>query len=114
MNLDDLATVEYGDNEGFNRFLFENADQHLLFRSVLAQNYGIVIPAYPIGDADPEDVDDWLLTHQQEHQAFAAALNLDNPINLLDTDWRKEGDFYDWLNNHYLLHVQIINTLGLT
>ena len=51
---------------------------------------------------------------EQEHQAIAAAVGLDNPINLLDTDWRKEGDFYDWLNNHYLLHTQIINRLGLT
>ena len=113
MNLDDLATVQYGDAEGFNRFLFENYLQHVLFKDVLA-GANIVIPQYPIADADPQDVDDWLLAHQQEHQAISAALGLDNPINLLDTDWRKEGDFYDWLNNHYLLHTQIISRLGLT
>ena len=114
MNIDDLSTVEYGDKEGFDRFLFENAQQHLLFRDTFAKSFGIVIPAYPLDNIEPEDVDAWLLDHQQEHQAMAAYLGLDNPINLLDTDWRKEADFYDWLNNHYLLHEQIINRLGLT
>ena len=36
MNLDDLATVQYGDDEGYNRFLFENYLQHILFKDVLA------------------------------------------------------------------------------
>lgn len=113
MNMDDLSTVEYGDIEGFNRFLFENQQQHLLFKDTLARSFNIVIPSYPLDNIDPEDVDAWLLDHQQEHNAMNAVLGLDNPINLLDTDWRKEGDFYDWLNNHYLLHEQIINRLGL-
>lgn len=113
MNMDDLSTVEYGDIEGFNRFLFENQQQHLLFKDTLARSLNIVIPSYPLDNIDPEDVDAWLLDHQQEHNAMNAVLGLDNPINLLDTDWRKEGDFYDWLNNHYLLHEQIINRLGL-
>lgn len=113
MNMDDLSTVEYGDIEGFNRFLFENQQQHELFKDTLARSLNIVIPSYPLDNIDPEDVDAWLLDHQQEHNAMNAVLGLDNPINLLDTDWRKEGDFYDWLNNHYLLHEQIINRLGL-
>ena len=113
MNMDDLSTVEYGDTEGFNRFLFENDLQHRLFKDTLASNFNIVIPSYPLDNIDPQDVDAWLLDHQQEHNAMNAVLGLDNPINLLDTDWRKEGDFYDWLNNHYLLHEQIIDRLGL-
>lgn len=114
MNIDDLSTVEYGDEEGFNRFLFENAQQHLLYRNVLAERFGIVVPAYPLDNIDPTDVDAWLLDHTEEHTAINAVLGLDNPINLLDTDWRKEGDFYDWLNNHYLLHEQINSRLELT
>ena len=114
MNIDDLAAVEYGDIEGFNRFSFENAQQHQLFSDVIARDLSIVIPRYPLTDADPEDVDNWLLAHYQEHQAIGSALNLDISINLLDTDWRKEEDFYDWLNLHYLMHEGIIKTLGLT
>ena len=114
MNIDDLASVEYGDEEGFQRFIFENAQQHQLFRDTLAQNFGISIPAFPLDNIDPADVDAWLLDHDQEHAAINSVIGLDNPVDLLDTDWRKEGDFYDWLNNHYLLHEQIIATLGLT
>ena len=55
MNLDDLATVQYGDAEGFNRFLFENYLQHVLFKDVLA-GVDVVIPQNPIADADPQDV----------------------------------------------------------
>ena len=114
MNIDDLSSVQYGDAEGFQRFSFENSQQHLLFRDTLAQTYGISIPSYPLDNVDPEDVDAWLLDHTAEHIAINSVLGLDNPVNLLDTDWRKEGDFYDWLNNHYLLHEQIISRLGLT
>lgn len=114
MNIDDLASVEYLDDEGFNRFSFENAQEHMLFRDVLARDASIVIPAYPLYDPDPTDIDNWLLNHYQEHLAIADALNLDISVNLLDTDWRKEEDFYDWLNLHYLMHSQIIKTLGLT
>ena len=113
MNIDDLSSVQYGDAEGFQRFSFENSQQHLLFRDTLAQVYGISIQAYPLDNVDPEDVDTWLLDHTAEHIAINSVLGLDNPVNLLDTDWRKEGDFYDWLNNHYLLHEQIISRLGL-
>ena len=114
MNIDDLAAVEYEDEEGFNHFSFENAQQHDLFADVIARDTGVVIPRYPLYDPDPKDIDNWLLSHYQEHQAIASTLNLDISVNLLDTDWRKEEDFYDWLNLHYLMHEQIIKTLGLT
>lgn len=114
MNIDDLAAVEYEDAEGFSRFIFENAQQHQLFFDVIARELSIVIPRYPLDDADPTDIDNWLLSHYQEHEAIASTLNLDISINLLDTDWRKEEDFYDWLNEHYLMHEGIIKTLGLT
>jgi hypothetical protein len=33
---------------------------------------------------------------------------------MLDTDWNVRDDFYDWLNQHYNVHLQIASTLGLT
>ena len=54
-----------------------------------------------------------LLVHNVEHQAFASQLNLENPFNMLDTDWNVESDFYDWLNLHYNIHLQIAKSLGL-
>jgi hypothetical protein len=53
------------------------------------------------------------LPHQVEHQAFAALLELNNPFNLLDTDWNVEDDFYDWIASHLYIHQQIAASLGL-
>ena len=55
-----------------------------------------------------------MLPHQDEHQSFAAALGLQNPINLLDMNWNNEDQFYDWMSDHYFIHAAIAGTLGLS
>lgn len=113
MNFEALAQVRFGDPDGLKEFFFENAVQHQSFAERLIDS-GFDVPRYPIMDADIEDLDDWLQIHQIEHQAFATILDLDNPFNLLDTDWNQEDDFYDWINTHLLIHEQIAKTLGVT
>jgi hypothetical protein len=72
---------------------------------------GIATPLYPIADADPSNLDDWLFVHNEIHQRLASQLGLDNPFNLLDSDWKVEDDFYDWLSSHESIHRQIENAL---
>ena len=112
MNMDALSMVKFGDVDSLQGMLFENGIQHHTFANVLA-DAGVQIIRFPIMDADPNDLDDWLLAHQSEHQSIATALNLSNPINLLDADWSNEDSFYDWLSTHISLHQQISDTLGL-
>jgi len=112
MNMDDLSTLEFGDVDGLGRFLFENGVQHKLFYETLADR-GILIPQYPISDADPSNLDDWLFVHNQEHERIANQLRLDNPFQLLDSDWNVENDFYDWIGVHLSIHEQIIKVLNL-
>jgi hypothetical protein len=66
-----------------------------------------------MGDADLDDLDDWLWSHYQEHEALANRLSLENPFDLFDTDWNQEDDFYEWLQGHLSIHQSIINRLGL-
>jgi len=113
MNFDTLSIVRFGDKDSLGEFLWENGLQHRLFIDTLTDQ-NVIVPSFPIMDADIDNLDDWLLIHQVEHQAFANALNLDNPFNMLDTDWNVRDDFYDWLNQHYNVHLQIANSLGLT
>lgn len=113
MDFDSLSTVQYGDRDGLSVFLFENSLQHRLFRDTFLDQ-GISVPAFPLSDVEIENIDDWLLAHQVEHQAFASLLGLSNPYNMLDADWSKEGDFYDWLGTHLTIHQQIAASLGLT
>ena len=112
MNFDVLSIVKFGDVESLNDFLFENGTQHQLFWNTLAQA-GVTYNKLPITDADPANLDDWLLAHQTEHQALANYLNLENPFNMLDVDFQKEFDFYDWIGTHYTIHTQIAASLGL-
>lgn len=112
MNMEVLSYVQFGDRDGLGEFLFENGTQHQLFYEILADQ-GILIPKYPITDADIDNLDDWLFVHNQEHQSLASALNLDNPFQLLDADWNVEADFYDWIGVHQSIHQQIAAALGV-
>jgi hypothetical protein len=86
--------------------------QHKLFYEQLADK-GILIPQYPLIDADPDNLDDWLFVHNQEHERLASQLNLDNPFQLINADWNVEDDFYDWIGVHLSIHQQIVRVLGL-
>jgi hypothetical protein len=112
MNMDDLSYVEFGDVDGLGVMLFENGVQHKLFYEQLADK-GILIPQYPLIDADPDNLDDWLFVHNQEHERLASQLNLDNPFQLINADWQVEDDFYDWIGVHLSIHQQIVRVLGL-
>jgi hypothetical protein len=113
MNFDALSYVKFGDKDSLGVFLFENGLQHTLFRQVF-QDQGIYAPAYPLIDANIDNLDDWLLSHQVEHNYFAALLDLQNPFNMLDANWNIENDFYDWLSTHLYIHQQIASTLNLS
>lgn len=113
MNMQDLNAVEWGNTESLQVFLLENALQHQLFRNTLA-GLNVRTPSYNLFDMQIENIDDWMLPHQDEHQAFAQLLGLDNPINLLDMNWNNEEQFYDWISDHYFIHAAIAGGLGLT
>ena len=113
MDMNTLSIVKFGDVDSLSEFLFENGVQHKLFQQTLQRN-GINVPIFPITDADVNNLDDWLLAHQVEHQAFAKILNLNNPYNMLDVDFNKEDDFYDWVASHLYIHEQIAAALKVT
>ena len=112
MNMDTLSSVEYGNDDSLQEFLFENGLQHKLFQEVFMDG-GVTVPIYPLIDAETDNLDDWLLAHQVEHQAFSSLLDLNNPFNMLDVDFNNESDFYDWLASHLYIHQQIASSLGL-
>jgi len=74
---------------------------------------GVATPFYPIEEANPDNLDDWLLIHNQMHESLAKILNLANPFQLLDADWNVEEDFYDWIGVHQDIHQQIAQALGV-
>lgn len=113
MDFDTLSIVKFGDVDSLNEFLFVNGIQHQVFRDTFFDQ-GISVPAFPITDADVNNLDDWLHAHQVEHQSFANILGLDNPFDMMDVDFNDESDFYDWLSSHLAIHQAIADSLGLT
>jgi hypothetical protein len=112
MDFETLSIVEFGDNDSLQEFLFANGLQHKVFQETL-MDADISVPVYPLIDAETSNLDDWLLAHQVEHQAFAGLLGLNNPFNMLDVDFNNESDFYDWIASHLYIHQQIAESLGL-
>lgn len=110
--MDTLSMVEFGDNESLGEFLFENGLQHKVFQETFMDN-GISVPVFPVSDADTDNLDDWLMAHQVEHQSFASLLGLNNPFNMLDVNFNDESDFNDWIASHLYIHEQIAAELGL-
>ena len=110
--METLSIVKFGDVDSLQDFLFENGTQHKLFQETF-MDQGISVPIFPITDASTDNLDDWLLAHQVEHQAFSNLLGLNNPFNMLDVDWNNEEDFYDWIASHLYIHEQISAALGL-
>ena len=113
MDMESLSMVKHGDMDSLGGFLFENGLQHTLFGETFMDR-GVLVPRYPLIDLDIDNIDDWLMAHQVEHQAFAGLLGLNNPFNMLDTDWSKEEDFYDWIASHLYIHELIAAELGLS
>lgn len=113
MNFDTLSIVKYGDRDSLGDFMFENGIQHKLFQQTL-QRKGVNVPIYPLIDVDVDNLDDWLLAHQVEHQFYAEYLELNNPFNMLDVDFNNESDFYDWVASHLYIHQQIAAALKVT
>ena len=108
-----LSIVKFGDVDSLAEFAFENGLQHRLFQETF-MDQGISVPVFPLIDINIDNIDDWLLAHQVEHQAFAGLLGLNNPFNLLDVDVNKEEDWYDWVASHLYIHQQIVASLNLT
>jgi hypothetical protein len=112
MDFETLSIVKFGDVDSLGEFLFCNGTQHKVFQETFMDK-GISVPIYPITDANTDNLDDWLLAHQVEHQAFAGLLGLNNPFNMLDVDFNNENDFYDWIASHLYIHQQIAAALGI-
>ena len=117
MNLSSLTIVTFGDAESLKEMLWENALQHDLFAKLMAQSTNPVFPygppRYPLAEADPDNLDDWLQVHYLVHRAEDELLGLETPVNMLDTDWNKETDFYDWVNYHANAHAQRVAYFSL-
>ena len=57
MDFEALSTVEYGNDDALQVFLFENGLQHKLFQEIFMDN-NISVPVYPLIDANTANLDE--------------------------------------------------------
>lgn len=113
MDMAALTICTFGDIASLNEMVFENSMQHIKFSQAIVNQFGAIPKSYPIMDINPDNLDDWIQDHYQLHKSEDTLLGLNTPFNLLDTDWNKESDFYEWVSSHAASHAQRIAILGL-
>lgn len=111
MDLLPFTDVQMDSEESRREFLDLNALTHeTVFQTLLG--LGIITDHYPLFTM-AGSVQDWLETHGAEHTAWASALGLPTPPDLVTVDLNDPSQAEDWLNNHALAHNLIALTLGL-
>lgn len=110
MSLASLYNVP-ADAEGTNIFSFENAMHHQAVANAIVAAGGAQQPSYIIDPIPTVDVNSWLLSHQNMHNAANAALGL-NGNDLTTVDFRNKEQLVDWIELHASEHVawgQVLN-----
>jgi len=114
MNLFSFTEVDVTDNDAMRDFRDQNALVHETIYNTLLGVYQINIEHYPLWSTDiAEDDKDFLLVHDKEHKAISDAINGGTPPNLDEVDFTNQAQTDDWMNDHYLMHQQIEQVLGL-
>lgn len=112
MDLTSFSDVDVTDKVQMLQFFDLNYLAHEQIAQSIQTQSGITINHFPLFTAVPPNKD-WLLTHDQEHQEISARLNLGTPPTLDSCDFENQQITDDWLNDHYLLHQQIAQVLGI-
>jgi hypothetical protein len=111
MNLVPFFDMDIQNPEEMASFFDGNAMVHeTVFNALL--DLGIAIEHYPLWRTGTNDAD-WLFIHDKEHKAISDALNLGTSPDLGVVDWKDQGQVTDWMQNHFLLHQQYEQVLGL-
>lgn len=112
MDLTAFTDVDVTDRVSMLQFFDLNYLAHEQIAKTLQTQDQITIDHVPLFTPVPPNKD-WLLTHDQEHQDISARLNLGIPPSLDSCDFENQTRTDDWLNDHYLLHQQIAQALGI-
>jgi hypothetical protein len=116
VNIDIFSNMEFGDPEGWKVFNLNHNYIHQTYSDLIVVKYNIQIASYDLSQANLGDrmqMQGWLQTHDQVHQAISQALNLGVSPDLETVDLTQKEQFYDWMYYHQLIHDQIDLILGV-
>jgi hypothetical protein len=108
------AQCLFNDPAGWGLLLLGHALEHEDFRvACLGLSTPIVIPDYNLRSwrDEPEFVQNWLVNHEQIHEALRAVTGVGgDDLSLVDLS--QEDEFYIWLQDHDTEHQSFRQVLG--
>jgi hypothetical protein len=91
---------------------FQHQAHHRDIIRVIFERNQVTLSLFLLDPMDPDNMDRWLYWHQVMHQEMDAVLNIKG-YNLLDLDWRDEGQLAQWINFNGDEHYQASTILGV-
>jgi hypothetical protein len=91
---------------------FNHAAHHTDIVRVLYETKGVQLSSFLLDPMDPDNMDRWLYWHQTMHTEMDLVLNITSN-NLLDLDWRDDGQLQEWINFNGSEHYQATTLLGV-
>jgi len=111
VNITIFSDMEPEDTETFDAFVLAHGMSHEQIYDALLTN-NIVVNHFPYFDATFWDKD-WLLFHQQEHEAIYTAIGLTGMPDLASSDLKNDGELKTWMDVHRQVHENINLILNL-
>lgn len=99
-------------SEQLNAWSFNHMAHHRDINDAIYQQYGIVFPLYPIDPMNLNDIGTFSYWHQIMHNNFNELLGISGN-DLLDVDWRDEGQRLVWLQDDGIEHLEAARILNL-
>ena len=111
MCLASLYNVPENDNE-FNDFSFNNADQHVQIARALLTKYNVVAPYFVLDPLPLQDMGTWLTQHQILHNIMNQVLGT-NSNDLTAVDFQDPSQLTEWIWLHAQEHYVAAQNLEL-
>lgn len=108
----ELETADLSTDEGRDMFWFRNGLDHRQWIE-MAYESNVPLNDYPIFDVTEENLEDWLLIHNEMHKSIANYLNLGITPDLTVLDLEDDGSRVQWVDSHSQLHIRVNQVLGL-
>jgi len=130
----DLAsTMRFADSDGLREFSLAHRFAHQQIAGAISSAYSVAVPGFDVGDErahkawelvmlKPKEIPpqaqelikDWLLLHQNLHQAEYDALGLGPAYDFSTVDFADANAFQNWMLQHQQAHDIEADALGIT
>lgn len=97
--------------QGMEEWFFQHHQHHLAILGAMKANKGIELDSFPLYPVNVQQLQTWLETHQQMHNAMTEALGISG-FDLSGLDLKDKAKSDNWFFQHYLQHQSVGEVCG--